>query len=174
MSLVPESLGLAPFYAAQALALVAAVIEFFGYRQPDKHRLFTCLVISNLLVGTHFLLLDQPIAAVSVYLASVRFLVAQRWQARWLPWAFFSVPVGATLLLYRAPLDLLPVVAGFFLIFGTYKRNPMTVRQWFLIGNLLWLVYNLSVLAFVMAVVELGALAGNLRFFLRRGGGLAR
>jgi hypothetical protein len=165
---MPEAAGFGPFWAAQALALVAALIEFTAYRFPDNRRLFLYLIVSNVLVGTHFLLLAQPIAAIGVYMAALRFAVARRWQARWLPYAFFAVPVVSVVLLYRAPIDLLPVAAAYFLIFGTYKRDPLAVRRHFLVGNSLWLVYDLYVYAFVMAVVEFSAAAGNLFFLLRR------
>lgn len=169
--LTPQPLASEAFYAAQGLALVAAVMEFTAFRCRDNRRLFLYLIVSNGLIGIHFLLLGQPIAAIGDFMAAIRFAVARRWQAAWLPWAFFTVPACAAVLLYRAPIDLLPVVAGYFLIFGTYKRNPIVVRRYFLVGNLLWLAYDLYVYAFVMAVVEFSAAAGNLYFLRRRARG---
>lgn len=165
--LTPQPFASESFYAAQGLALLAAVIEFTAFRFRDNRRLFLYLIVSNLLIGFHFLLLGQPIAAIGDFTAAIRFAVARRWQAAWLPWAFFAVPACSAALLYRVPIDLLPVIAGYFLIFGTYKADPLAVRRWFLIGHGLWLVYDLFVYAFVMAVVELFAVAGNL-YFLRR------
>ena len=166
--LTPQSIATECFYAAQGLALVAAVIEFAAFRFRDNRRLFLYLIGSNSLIGTHFLLLGQPIAAIGDVMAAIRFAVARRWQAAWLPWAFLAVPAFSTVLLYRIPIDLLPVIAGYFLIFGTYKADPLAVRRYFLIGHGLWVVYDLFVYAFVMAVVELVAVAGNLYFLRRR------
>ncbi len=161
-------LDLAPFYAAQGLALAAAVIELVAYRKFDKRRLFFALVVSNLLVGTHFLLLGKAIAAITVYMASLRFLLAPRLRWRALPWLFFSAPVVSTLLLYDEPMDVLPLLAGYFLVFGTYKHDDALVRRNFLIGNGLWLIYDVYAQALVMAVVELFAMIGNALFLLKR------
>lgn len=166
--LTPEPYTAWVFSLAQGLAAVAAVIEFSAFRFSDNRRLFQYLIVSNLLIGIHFLLLGQPIAAIGDFMAAIRFAVARRWRAAWLPWAFFAVLALSAALLYRAPLDLLPVIGGYFLIFGTYKRDPLAVRRYFLAGHSVWLVYDLQVYAFVMAAVEFSAVVGNLYFLTRR------
>ena len=156
-------------YFAEAMGVVAVIINVISYRQHDmnRYRLISAIALSFL--ALHFFLLDAISGAIVLVISVIRNLMAMRWQTISLAIVFAVLTIGFGILegvmpLLRHLISLATVVgapeaivaqpwtmvfayasAVIFAVGTILIRNTTILRKCFLVAEGLGLVYALSV-----------------------------
>lgn len=139
---------------AESFGVAALVLNFIAYRQPsaNRYRLISAIALGSLSV--HFFMIDAMAGSIVTGIAFFRNLIALRWQGPWVLWSFVGVNIA--FLLYeimfpqggQAVYWALALAYSSSIIFtvGSIKLNdPDLIRRWFLVAEVLGLMYSVLV-----------------------------
>lgn len=139
---------------AESFGVAALVLNFIAYRQPsaNRYRLISAIALGSLSV--HFFMIDAMAGSIVTGIAFFRNLIAMRWQGPWVLWSF--VVANLVFLLYEimVPQGGEPVYWALALAYsssiiftvGSIKLNdPDLIRRWFLVAEVLGLMYSVLV-----------------------------
>ena len=137
-------------FVAEALAALALLINFIGYRQANinHYRLISALALVCL--GVHFLMIDAMAAGVACLLSCVRNLIAAVTQHLSVVIVFVAINVGfwlyEALVLEHSWIIAFAYVSSIIFTVGTILlKTTGAIRKWFILAEGLGLVYALLV-----------------------------
>lgn len=138
------------FTPAEYVGMLALVLNFIAYRQPtaNRYRIISALALGSLSI--HFALIDATAGAVVTGLAFFRNFIALRWQGPFVLWFFIAANVVLWIFEAVSGAPQLPLVFAYVssLIFsiGSIRLNdPVLIRRWFILAELLGLGYAFMV-----------------------------
>ena len=139
---------------AESFGVIALVVNFIAYRQPsaNSYRLISAIALGCLSI--HFFMIEAMAGSIVTGIAFFRNLIAIRWQGPWVLWSFVAKNIA--FLIYEllvpqvgsAVYWALALAYSSSLIFtiGSIKLNePDLIRRWFLLAELLGLMYSVLV-----------------------------
>ena len=137
-------------WLAEALGALAVVLNFIGYRQNDvnQYRFFSALALAS--VSAHFFMLGAMAAGIGCLLACIRNFVAMRYRSKEILYLFMDSNIGFFCYEWFG-LDhpwyiLFSYVSSLIFTVGSIVlQNAMRIRQWFIVAELLGLVYAVIV-----------------------------
>ena len=137
-------------FFAEGLAALAVVINFIGYRQNDVNRYRLVSGIALISLGFHFVLIDAMAASVACLLSSLRNFIAMRTQHVMVVWIFVSLNLGFMayewFVLHHGWLIFFAYASSIIFTVGSVVLNSIQrIRQWFILAELLGLVYTVAV-----------------------------
>jgi len=127
--------------------------QLFGYatfilgmitfsRKHDGHfKLW--LTAQNLLYGTHFFLMGNPVAVVSMGLSATRNLLSLRTRALWVACTLIGVNVILGFWVIQSFWNVLPLLAVAVATLSMFRLDGLRLRYGMLVATLLWLVNNI-------------------------------
>ncbi|WP_100658176.1 YgjV family protein [Alteromonas flava] len=137
-------------YLAEAFGAVAVILNFIGYRQNEinHYRFISALALAS--VSTHFFLLGAMAAGIGCMLASIRNIVAMRYRHNGILYLFIALNIGFLcyeLFVLKHGLMILVAYASslIFTVGSIVLQNATQVRRWFVLAEVLGLIYALSV-----------------------------
>lgn len=129
------------------------------------------LLVSCLLIGVHFLLLEQWTASALAVVAALRFLVSLKTTSKRTMAGFMMLAVIITVITYAGPLSLLTCCGSLFGTAACFSTQDKRLRQLMLIGTSLWLTNNILVGSPMAVLMESLFICSNLlgyyRFYIR-------
>ncbi len=162
---------MSPFILSQILICLAICCDFLSFQFKERTRILTILMVSCLLIGSHFALLEQWTAASLAMVSALRFLVSTKTTSRRAMWCFVALSLVVAVFTYSGLLSLLAFAGSLFGTVGTFCRHDKRLRQFMLVGTSIWLVNNVLVgspMAVLMESMFIGSnLLGYYRFYIR-------
>lgn len=139
---------------AESFGVAALVLNFIAYRQPsaNRYRLISAIALGSLSV--HFFMIDAMAGSIVTGIAFFRNLIAMRWQGPWVLWSFVAANLVFLLYEIMVPQGGEPVYWALALAYsssiiftvGSIKLNdPDLIRRWFLVAEVLGLMYSVLV-----------------------------
>ncbi len=145
------------FWFAQILAIIICIISSISYFSKRKDTYLGVQFVVNILYGTQYLLLGAFSGAISNAVSLIKYIVFYRnakqskknptWQAIF----FCLLSVGLGCLAINGWYTLVPIITSLIFTFAIWQDNPIVLRIIVIVCNALWIVFNLSVGAYVSA-----------------------
>ncbi len=139
---------------AESFGAVALVLNFIAYRQPSANRYRFISAIALGCLSVHFFMIDAIAGSIVTGIAFFRNLIAIRWQGPRVLWFFVAVNIAFLVYELMFPQGGQPVYWALALAYsssiiftvGSIKLNdPDLIRRWFLMAEVLGLMYSVLV-----------------------------
>ncbi|WP_100644437.1 YgjV family protein [Alteromonas facilis] len=137
-------------YLAEAFGAVAVVLNFIGYRQNEinHYRLISAFALAS--VSTHFFLLGAMAAGIGCMLASIRNIVAMKYRHKSILYLFVLLNIGFLLyelfVLQHSLMILIAYASSLIFTVGSIVlQDANQIRRWFVLAEVLGLIFALSV-----------------------------
>ena len=135
---------------AEAFGALAVILNFISYRQDDvnRYRLISALALAS--VSTHFFMIGAMAAGIGCALACVRNLVAMKYRGNNILITFVMLNIGflcfELFVLEHGYLIFVAYASSMIFTVGSIAlNNAKTIRQWFILAEVLGLVYAVMV-----------------------------
>lgn len=165
------SFPLSAFSLSQLLVGVAICFDLLSFQFKERRRIIACLIISCLLVATHFALLGYWTAAGLGLLAALRFVISYLTTSKKMMVACLCASVVIATVTFHGMLSIFSCLGSIFGTIGSFCREDKRLRQLLLIATSLWLVHNClagTPTAVLMEALFLSSnLVGYYRFYWR-------
>lgn len=162
------------FLLSQILAATALGVGIASYQFKRTRGILLCMVVSNLLNSSHFVLLDRPGPAALQLVTATRLSTAAFTSDRRVM-LFFLVGTAAVFLATATnALSLLACVGTLIATYGSFQPDNRRLRLFLMAGNSLWLAHNILAATPVGAITEAAYLTSNVigyrRHYSKRAG----
>ena len=135
---------------AEVFGAIAVVFNFIGYRQSDINRYRFISSIALLSVSIHFFLLGAMAAGIGCMLASIRNIVAMKY--RGLPVLFTFITANLCFFFYELfwlnhswTIVIAYASSLIFTVGSITLTSAKMIRQWFILAEVLGLIYAIMV-----------------------------
>lgn len=143
------------FIIAQIFAIFAILVYSMGPHQKNKKRLLICNLTSNVLYLVQYLLLGAFTAVGINCIDFIRSLIFYRYAKNekeipiswWIGYVIILITIG--IFTYTNIFSILPIALGIMFAYGIWQNNLKVYRIIMVINVLGWLIYNISVQAYV-------------------------
>lgn len=163
--------GVDHFLLSQILIAFAICCDLLSFQFKDRQKILSILLISVILIGIHFALLEQWTAAGLAVVSSLRFIISIKTTSQKTMWFFVSLAVMIAIVTFSGPLSILTCLGSIFGTVGSFCKEDKRLRQFMLLGTALWLINNVligSPMAVVMEILFIGSnLIGYYRFYIK-------
>ena len=135
-----------------------------------------CQVICNGLGTLSYVLLDGGLSGCGIYLVatlqSLLFFILRTKEIKEPVWIYpiiFAAYIGCSLLTFKGPLDIVPMIAALLCAASLIQKKPFLYRAILLLNGIVWIIYDvfLPEVAYSMlvthAIIALSALVGIIR-----------
>ena len=135
---------------AEALAALAVIINFIGYRQTNVNRYRLISAMALICLGIHFLMIDALAAAVACLLSCVRNFIAMVSQHLTVAIIFVTFNLGfwawEAFILGHSWIIVFAYMSSIIFTVGTVLLSTTSaIRKWFIVAESLGLVYAILV-----------------------------
>ncbi len=159
------------FILSQILIGFAICCDLLSFQFKDRKKILVVLLVSCLLIGIHFILLEQWTAAALAVVAALRFLVSLKTTSKRTMAAFMILAVIITAATYSGLLSLLTCCGSLFGTVACFSKQDKRLRQLMLVGTSLWLLNNILIGSPMAVLMESLFICSNLlgyyRFYIR-------
>lgn len=137
------------YYIAQILGVVVTVGAILTLQLKNKNQMLTVSAFVNILAALNILLLDSFSSGVIINLVAVPQIVLSLWHEKKGTDAtliektvFMILYVIGGALGFKAPIDILSIVAAVFYMLAMFQKKEQRIRL-FLMGNMIsWTIYH--------------------------------
>jgi hypothetical protein len=162
------------FALSQLLAGIAIGFDLLSFQFKERRQIIACLIVSCLLIATHFALLGLWTAMGLGLLAAVRFVASYLTTSKKVMVFFIGASILVTALTFHGLLSVLSCSGSIFGTIGSFCKEDKQLRQALLIATSLWLIHNWlagTPTAVLMEALFIGSnLLGYYRYYYRRAG----
>lgn len=159
------------FVLSQIVIGIAICFDLLSFQFKDRAKVLICLLISCILIGTHFILLEQWTATGLAFLAIFRYLVCLKTTSKAFMWVFIGLSVIIAIVTFGGVLSIISCLGSIFGAIGAFCKKDKQLRQFMFIGTSLWLLNNIligSPAAVLMETLFLGSnIVGYYRFYIK-------
>ena len=165
------------FWIAQALAVIICIISALSYFSKRKETYLADQLLVNILYGVQYILLGAFSGAVSNAVSLVKYVVFyvnaknSKKNPTWQVIMFCMLSVVLGVLAYSNLFSIIPIITSVVFTIAIWQDNPVVLRGIVIFCNLLWVIYNIAVGAYISAVysiVELLAALVTMISLIRR------
>lgn len=143
-------MGLSIEGIAEVFGVIALVANFIAYRQgtANRYRIVSAIALGSLSI--HFAMLGAAAGAIVTGIAVLRNLIALRWRGKLVLWGFISINLGFFFWELTGDTPLLPLLMAYtssiiFTAGAIVLNDPVLIRRWFLLAEILGLAYAILV-----------------------------
>ncbi len=155
------------FWISQLLIGIALFCDLASWQCKKREHILWWLVISTILIGTHFVLLKEYTGAILIYIATLRFATSIFSTNPKFMWGFFLLVIGASFLTYEKPVDLVALLANLIFNYAAFRPNDKSLRLWTMLGTSIWIFFNIIVFTPAGVALESFFLISNLVGYYR-------
>ncbi len=159
------------FVLSQILIAIAICTDTMSFQFKERKKIVACLLISCILISTHFMLLGHWTAACLGLVAALRFATSMFTTSKKLMVLFLIANIAILFFTYAGLLSILGCAGGLFGTVASFCKEDKLLRQLMLIGTILWIVHNVlagSPGAVLMEAIFISSnLVGYFRFYIR-------
>jgi hypothetical protein len=162
---------LSNFFLSQILIGFAIGVDTLSFQFKERTKILACLVVSALLISSHFMLLEHWTAALLGGLSVARYLSSVFTTSRSVMWIFLITIVAITGFSYEGMLSVLGCIATSTTTIAAFRKDDKRLRQLMLIGTMIWIVHNYlagSPAAVLMETIFIVSnLVGYFRYYIK-------
>ncbi len=159
------------FVLSQILIGIAICVGILSFQFKERIHILACLVVSTVLISSHFLLLGQWTAALLGLLAVARYSSSMFTTSRGVMWIFLFIIFAISVLSFGGLLSVLSCVATGLTTIAAFSKDDTRLRQLMLIGTMIWIAHNNldgSPGAVLMEVIfTVSNLVGYFRYYIK-------
>lgn len=148
------------------------VTDFISFQRKVRKEILGFLVISALLISTHFYLLEQYLAMAVGLVSAARFIVSYVSTEKYWLFIFLGLLGGVSFITYQTPVGLIAAFASILVTIGSFQSSDRTLRLWIMSGTTGWIIHNALVFSPMATLMEVIFLSSNLigyyRFYGRK------
>ena len=163
-----------PFFIPQAVGIIAMLLFLASYQQKTRRRIIIVNATSRVLYILQYCLLGAFTGAALDVMGILTSVVAARRERGFIGRHLLltvltmdGLMVAVGLLLYRSPIDLLPIAGVLLHTTAFFVRDERIIRRVSLAGSPFWLAYNLLCRAYGSAIGDALSIASILLAMLR-------
>ena len=165
---------MSPFAVSQLLVAIAIGFDLLSFQFKERRHIIACLIVSCLLIATHFALLGHWTAMGLGLLAAVRLIASYLTTSKKVMTCFIAASILIAALTFHGVLSVLSCLGSVFGTIGSFCEDDKRLRQVLLVATSLWLVHNWlagTPTAVLMEALFIGSnLLGYYRHYYRRAG----
>ena len=162
---------LSNFILSQILIGVAICIDILSFQFKERKNILACLVVSTVLISSHFMLLGHWTAAFLGLLAVARYSSSMFTTSGRVMWIFLTIIFAISVFSFEGLLSVLSCVATVFTTIAAFSKDDKHLRILMLIGTMIWIAHNYlagSPGAVLMeAIFTVSNLVGYFRYYIR-------
>lgn len=161
------------FFGAQVLAALICIVSAVSYFSKHKETYLAEQLVVNILYGVQYLLLGAFSGAVSNAISTVKYIVFyinaknKKKNSIWLVILFCLLSIVFGILTFSNIYSVIPIITSLVFTVAIWQDNPVILRTIVVCCSLLWIIYNLSVGAYVSAVYSFVELVSALATMIR-------
>ena len=161
---------LSAFLLSQILAGCAVVTDGMAMHAKNKKAILLFLVVSCLLLATHFYLLKEWVAAAVVLVNGLRFLVASFTDSKKFMIFFFLLSWGSFYFLYEHWYSWFTLASETLVIISIFQKKEKNLRLFMMAETILWMIHNVFAHTPGGVIIEVLFLANNVIGYYRHHG----
>jgi hypothetical protein len=159
------------FALSQLLVGLALCTDILSFQLKERKHIVFCLMISCVLISSHYMILGHWTAAGLGLVATVRFATSLFSTSRILMYFFIGATWILAIVTYEGLLSILGCVGGTFGTVASFCKEDKLLRKLMFVGTCFWLVHNILAGSPGAVILELFFLSSNIvgyyRFYLR-------
>lgn len=171
------------FYIAQVIGALTTVTVVVAAQLKNMKYILMCQIAANLMVAVSSAMLGGLSGAWICAVAAVQTVALYFLEKKgispkaknWLLAAFAAMYVGGTALVYQGWGDLVSCTGALLYLLAIVQTNSAKYRRYICLNTLLWLVYDLTILAFGNMITHgiefVSAVVGILRLDIKKAEG---
>lgn len=168
------------FYIAQVIGALTTVTVVVAAQLKNMKYILMCQIAANLMVAASSAMLGGLSGAWICAVAAVQTVALYFLEKKgispkaknWLLAAFAAMYVGGTALVYQGWGDLVSCAGALLYLLAIVQTNSAKYRRYICLNTLLWLVYDLTILAFGNMITHgiefVSAVVGILRLDIKK------
>lgn len=158
------------FAISQILIGMAICTDILSFQFKERKHIVSCLLISCVLIATHFMLLGHWTAAGLGLIAAARFLSSLFTTSRKAMVLFIVVTLATSVLTFEGVLSILSCCGAMVGTIASFCKEDRWLRKLMFIGTSLWLIHNVlagSPAAVIMEIIFISSnVVGYFRFYI--------
>jgi hypothetical protein len=162
---------LSNFVLSQILIAVAICVDILSFQFKERRKILACLVVSTLLISSHFMLLEHWTAAILGLLSVARYSSSMVTTSRRVMWIFLISILAISIFSFEGLLSILGSVATVITTVAAFGKNDKRLRQLMLVGTTIWIVHNYLAgspgAVFMEAIFITSNLVGYFRYYIK-------
>ena len=164
------------YIISQIIGVLVCIFVVISLQTKNIKFAMLCQLICNGLGTASYFLLDGGLSGCGIYLVatlqSLLFFILrtkEKEEPRWIYPIIFAAYLGCSLLTFKGPLDIVPMIAALLCALALIQKKPFLYRTILLLNGIVWVIYDvfLPEVAYSMLVthviVALSALVGIIR-----------
>lgn len=148
------------FYIAQGISVVTTAVSVVSTQIKSMKAILICKILANLLSVATYLLLGGISAAGMCFVAIFHSVVSFIFNAKnkkppiFVAILFMAMYIACSAIYYKSPVDLISAAAAICFCISLTQNNSTAYRFWFVFNPLLWIVYDILMMAYGNVVMH--------------------
>lgn len=155
------------FIGAQVAAGLSIVTGIWGFQMRDRTAILWMFCLTSVLWTLHYLLMQEPVAAMILVVVSLRYLASIWLPSRMTLVVFLALSTGLALPFWAGAVSLLPLTGNVCNTVASFQVGSRLMRGWFLVGAVLYLTYNVLIGSPIGSLAMLTSMVSNVIGFFR-------
>ena len=133
---------MSPFVLSQILVGLALCTDILSFQFKDRRHIVSCLLVSCLLISSHFMILGHWTAASLGIIAALRFTTSIFSTSRYFMYLFIAATWIVAIVTFQGLLSIIGCAAGTISTIGSFCKEDKKLRQLVFGATLLWITHN--------------------------------
>lgn len=159
------------FALSQLLVGFALCTDILSFQFKNRKHIVCCLLVSCLLISSHFMILGHWTAAGLGLVAAARFTTSIFSTSRYFMYLFVAATWVISTFTYEGLLSIIGCTAGTFGTIGSFCEQDKKLRQLMFVCTLLWIVHNSLAGSPAAVILEIFFVSSNVvgyyRYYIR-------
>lgn len=164
------------YILSQIIGVIVCIFAVASLQMKNIKNAMLCQLVCNGLGTLSYVFLDGGLSGCGIYLVatlqSLLFFILRKKEMeepKWIYPIIFAAHIGCSLLTFKGPLDIVPMIAALLCALALIQKKPFLYRAILLLNGTVWVIYDvfLPEVAYSMLVthviVALSALIGIVR-----------
>jgi len=154
-------LRMTSFLLSQIIIGIAICFDMMSFQFKERKKIILCFFFASLLIGIHFILLEQYTAASLAFISSLRFITSIFTTSKKLMTIFLIACSAVTFFTYSGLLSILSFLGASINTVASFCKEDQHLRIIMFIGTSFWLVNNYFVNSPAAVFMEILFLVSN-------------
>ncbi|MBF0377816.1 MAG: YgjV family protein [Desulfamplus sp.] len=133
---------LSNFLFSQILIAIAICVDIISFQFKERNKILVCLVISTVLISSHFMLLGYWTAALLGLISVARYLSGMFTTSNRIMWLFLIIILVTTISSFEGLLSIVGSLGTIFTTIAAFRNDDKRLRQFMFIGTMIWIIHN--------------------------------
>jgi len=143
-----------PFIISQVLVSLAIGFDFLSLQYKKREHTFLCLIVSSILISTHYFLLNRMTAGVIVSISILRFITCYFTTNKKYLLVFMTLNTISLFFTYQDPTDFIIYVGLIIFMIGNFQEDNRLMRKLMMSGTSLLVLYNAIIFSPIGVIAE--------------------